>query len=400
MQTMMAFLKVAVEVRIPCASYSTNRKHIIPLLPALASMGTLASLEIISRRQGFATTYHKSIKASLSLPLRRTRITPQPHHLCDDQNGKTSSFIKSEKHAKSSSGTTIILKDIYHTVRLRISHLFFFLCIVQPSLQVRVKRTVGSNSSSSSSTSTIQACKKALELAVLCYASNPLAEPFDLAITLTLEQDPFSDMPSKRLLDIKINTSDILTTFATLFGGALTESARSFRASSHGIQVRGFISFTADGHPTRAHQYVFVNGRYVEQSDLAEVVEDMFKKYRVFDSEEEEDDGRRSVAARGDRAGGKGVGRSVKPVFLLHLTVPTSETDGTSSLKDVPISKVRCHPVYHTILYIQINNLQPRGWTEKPTRAEGSIVDIEDHLKVAYVKASSLRHSTVNYFNF
>ena len=32
---------------------------------ALASMGTIASLEIISRRQGFATTYHKVVKVSI-----------------------------------------------------------------------------------------------------------------------------------------------------------------------------------------------------------------------------------------------------------------------------------------------------------------------------------------------
>ncbi|KAJ9119608.1 hypothetical protein QFC22_003317 [Naganishia vaughanmartiniae] len=42
---------------------------------ALASMGTLAALEIISRRQGFTTTYHKSIKASVSHCLRLTHKT-------------------------------------------------------------------------------------------------------------------------------------------------------------------------------------------------------------------------------------------------------------------------------------------------------------------------------------
>ncbi|KAJ9094452.1 hypothetical protein QFC21_005991 [Naganishia friedmannii] len=252
-------------------------------LGSLASMGTLATLEIISCRQGFATTYHETIK-----------------------NGKPLSLLRSERHAKSSSGTTIILKDIYHSVRM--------------------KRTVGSKSA----TSTIQACKKALELAVLNYASHPSRKPSSLAITLTLEDNPLSGTSSKRLLDIKLNTSDILQTFAALFGAALTESSKSFRASSHGIQVRGFISFT--GHPTRAHQYVFVKGCCMEQSELVEVVEGIYKRYGVLVSEEDEEG--RHGAARGE--GGKGAQRSMKPVFLLHLIVPASETDaGLGPLNDI-----------------------------------------------------------------
>lgn len=202
-----------------------------------------------------------------------------------------------------------------------------------------MKRTVSFKPLPSSATSTIQACKKVLELAILGYASTPSAKPRNLAITLTLEEDPLAGTPSKRLLNFQINTSDILKTFSALFGAALIENSKSFRASSHGIQVRGFISFT--GHPTRAHQYVFVNGCYIEQSELGTVVQDIFKKYGILDSEE--DEGGRYGVMRGD--GVRSAGKILKPVFLLHLTVPSlmQARNGLSvPLIDVQNIQVRC----------------------------------------------------------
>ncbi|KAJ9104252.1 hypothetical protein QFC19_004069 [Naganishia cerealis] len=243
---------------------------------ALAAMGTLAALEIISRREGFATTYHKSIK-----------------------NGKVLSFLSSEKYAKPNPGTSIMLKDIYHSVR--------------------VKRNLGSKSSS---TSIIQECKKALEVAILGWASNPASGSSHFAITLTLEEDPFCGVPAKRVLEMKANT-DIVETFARLFGLALTETAKSFRASSQGIQIRGFVSFV--GHPTRAHQYIFINGNHVEILEMRELVEDIFKSHGILDSQE---DDKYECGLEGRDRGklsGKISRQSMKPVFLLHLMLPKSE---------------------------------------------------------------------------
>lgn len=81
---------------------------------ALASMGKIALLEIISRCPGFATTYYKAIKVSLSsftTPKRRN------HNVYSYlQNGKTLSCGPSQRHSRANPGTTVILRNLYYTV--------------------------------------------------------------------------------------------------------------------------------------------------------------------------------------------------------------------------------------------------------------------------------------------
>lgn len=65
------------------------------LCPALASMGTIAALEVISRRRGFATTYHKVIKVS-----RGAETIPRPTSLLISASERQDLVIWSDGEAR------------------------------------------------------------------------------------------------------------------------------------------------------------------------------------------------------------------------------------------------------------------------------------------------------------
>lgn len=188
-----------------------------------------------------------------------------------------------------------------------------------------------------------QACTKIIETTILAFSSAPGSPPDrrSLSITLTLEGNAAAGIPSRRLVDFTAG-ANILATFASLFGDGLTVSSKSFRASAQGVHVRGFLGFT--GFPTKAHQYIFVNGHLIAKSELCDVVADAYTAANVF-AQEVTDDG--DGADRGEmilqKSGKKGSTRTrtCHPVFLLHFELPKSEVDHSlESLKNSVMFKV------------------------------------------------------------
>lgn len=195
----------------------------------------------------------------------------------------------------------------------------------------------------------MQACTRIVESIILSYSSNPHVPiaGSHLAITLTLEGDAAAGIPSKRLLNLTIH-SDLVMTFASIYGSSLTASSKSFRASARGIHLRGFLGFT--GHPNKTHQYLFVNGHRIDQSGIMDVVREVYRNANVLtrDMDDEEEIGPR---------GGKRVvtkSYSLHPVFLLHLSLPRDEVDlGLEPLKSIVLFKVGHFP------RLSIHSLKP-----------------------------------------
>lgn len=184
--------------------------------------------------------------------------------------------------------------------------------------------------------STVQVCTKLVETTILAFASSPdTTERSELTITLTLEGDAAAGIPSKRILGIKSNV-DVAATFGNVFGTAHTVSSKSFRAAALGIHLRGLISFT--GHPTKAHQYVFVNGHRITRTGICGVIREAYKSANVLAEEMDEEE------AEQRRTGNRGSTRlhSLHPVFLLHLKLPREDLDhGLEPLKHSVLFKVR-----------------------------------------------------------
>jgi DNA mismatch repair protein MLH3 len=140
-----------------------------------------------------------------------------------------------------------------------------------------------------------------------------------------------------------------VASFAGIFGDGLTASSKSFRASAQGVHVRGFLSLA--GHPTKAHQYLFVNGHHIAKSELYEVVGEAYMVANVFGREIGDDE---ESAARGEMAlqnSGKkesAKSKSCFPVFVLHLEMPRSDVDHSlEPLKNSVMFKVSGSPVSH-----------------------------------------------------
>lgn len=174
-----------------------------------------------------------------------------------------------------------------------------------------------------------QACTKVIETMILAFSSTPNSPPDrrTLSITLTLEGNAVAGIPSRRLVNFTAGAS-ILATFANLFGDGLTVSSKSFRASAQGVHVRGFLSFT--GYPTKAHQYIFVNGHLIANSELCDVIADAYTAANVLaqevaDDEDGADRGEKTLQKSGKM--GSTRTRACHPVFLLHLELPKSKTD-------------------------------------------------------------------------
>ena len=207
------------------------------------------------------------------------------------------------------------------------------------SFQVPVRRLSGKDQISSS----IQACTKVIETTALTFSSLPNCRPdrSSLSITLTLEGNAAVGIPSRRLINVTAEPN-LLSTFASLFGEDLTASSKSFRASAQGVHVRGFLSLK--GYPTKAYQYLFVNGHSLAKSELCKVIEDAYTAANVFAQEAGDDE---VDADRGEMAlqksGKKGFTRTrtCHPVFVLHLQLPKSEVDHSlTPLKNSVMFKV------------------------------------------------------------
>jgi DNA mismatch repair ATPase MutL len=199
-------------------------------------------------------------------------------------------------------------------------------------LQVPARRIA---SKADSAASIVQTCTKLVESIILSLSSNPNTPigGSELALTLTLEGDAAAGIPSRRILSLKSH-SDLVMAFSNIFGSSLTASTKSFRASARGIHLRGFVSFT--GHPTKTHQYLFVNGHRIAQSGIMDVVREVYRIANVLAQEMDEEE-------IGPRGGKKVVTKTqnLHPVFLLHLSLPEDEMDlGMEPLKSIVLFKV------------------------------------------------------------
>lgn len=208
--------------------------------------------------------------------------------------------------------------------------------LLSPDLQVPVRRIA---SKGDSTASIVQTCTKLVEFIILSSSSNPNTPigGSELAITLTLEGDAAAGIPSRRILSLKSH-SDLVVTFSNIFGSSLTASSKSFRASARGIYLRGFVGFT--GHPTKTHQYLFVNGHRITQSGVLDVVREAYRSANVLAQEMDEEE-------IGPRGGKKVVTKTqnLHPVFLLHLSLSKDELDlGLEPMKNIVLFKVGRFP--------------------------------------------------------
>lgn len=70
---------------------------------------------------------------------------------------------------------------------------------------------------------------------------------------------------------------NIQTTIYSLFGKEFTKSLFDVDYYGEGINIKGAISNPSFTRGNRGHQYIFVNGRYIKDTDLSKAVEDAYK---------------------------------------------------------------------------------------------------------------------------
>ncbi|PVF96474.1 hypothetical protein CPB86DRAFT_807713 [Serendipita vermifera] len=125
--------------------------------------------------------------------------------------------------------------------------------------------------------------------------------------------------------DVKVltipKTGSPLETFRSVFGRALVEHATPIDDQERGIILKGFISL--DGATSKAYQFIYINNRFLETSELYTLIEDLFAQ-STFGKHAFDDEGETSLRPNGRRSPRKGEKR---PVFVLSLSIPSTQVD-------------------------------------------------------------------------
>lgn len=158
-------------------------------------------MEIVTRHRLSSKTYYKAIHYGNVLPVKENAVH------------------------RSSVGTTITLRDIFH------------------SLPVRRKAVYESRD--------IERVRQAMIGIALIHPD----------ISLSLHNSQLT----KNLLQIS-KTNSLVKRFAQLFGNELSHGLREVSASNMGFSISGYISL--QGHHTKSLQFLYVNGRLVKKTKL------------------------------------------------------------------------------------------------------------------------------------
>lgn len=255
----------------------------------------------------------------------------QADAFCFSQGGTLISYGPSRKYERSSTGTTVTVKDLFYNVSWGLALLpsLSGLCqdacandLVNP-LQIPVRRSQillstpftsdMSDNEKAASAAELSACRKVIETIALAFP--------EVSFTLNLETQGGPSEPSgrqmKRILTVQ-KTDSSVKTFQALFGKTLIKGVKEIHLWADDVRIDGFVSFV--GHTTKAHQYLYVNNFPLKNRELQRTIEKRFQRTNFG----------RDDDASGGRMAGRGSPRNVmylKPVYVLKVQLETRRLD-------------------------------------------------------------------------
>ncbi|KAK8858431.1 hypothetical protein IAR55_002658 [Kwoniella newhampshirensis] len=233
---------------------------------ALASIGSIALLDITTRAASSKSTYVKIFKS--------TKVLVQGPTL--------------NRHIPSEGGTIVVVRDIFHNIPVRREEL-----------------------ATSNSAIMIIQCRKVLER--FCLGCP--------GVDITLWEEGRSD-GTRKVLGLG-ETKSRLDVFRALYGNALVQRVQNIRVSSGKRRVDGFISLYGD--VSKAHQHLYVNNSSIDRRELHLAITKKFaaSKFAALVSFGDHDviDNRNSRTRRSPRR------LERHPIYVLNVTLPAGDVD-------------------------------------------------------------------------
>nr|XP_031859633.1 uncharacterized protein CI109_004908 [Kwoniella shandongensis]KAA5526705.1 hypothetical protein CI109_004908 [Kwoniella shandongensis] len=282
---------------------------------ALASIASIALLDITTRTDSSPSTFTKIIKSS--------KILFRGH--------------SPNRHISSEGGTIITVRDVFHDIPVRREEL-----------------------ATSNNATVMMHCKKVVERLSLGWPG----------VDWSLWEDG-REGGAKNVLGIAQNKNRV-EVFRALYGNALVQRYQSIRVSSGKRRVDGFISLSGD--VSKTHQHLYINNYPVDRGELHLAISKKFAASRfatlASSGKLDEVDDWNARARRSPRR------LERHPIYVLNVTLPSSDVDvayeprkGLLGYKDLDSVKALLLAVVDE--YLRRNDFGPlraRSTTPSPTK--------------------------------